>query len=219
MQSQRPTTLIIFMLLLMPLKMFGQDAANLEQLKYQRAVEEIESVLLDTAKLDDPFSVVNVRSKAASLMWRYDRKRSQTLFLDVWKYIDKQSNDEFEQDEARAVLLKYLFPLNPSLADKLLKELAGQKSEEASLRAQVTGKDPDIRRLANVSAGLVDQDPTLAARLLEQSLAMSVTPAALSVLSRITRKEPDFGELRGLAEHWSTSEHARRLSRSPACSC
>lgn len=180
--------LILFLLL--PVGLYGQNATDLEQLRYQRALQEIEGVIVDAGKLDDPFMVVTVKSKAASLMWRYDRKRAQALFLDLWKYIDQQQSDSFDPDEARTVLLKYLFPNNSSLATKLLKEVSERQSEDASLRAQVTGADPNLRRLANVSAGLVDQDPTLAARLLEQSLSISVTPTALSVLSRMREKNP-----------------------------
>jgi hypothetical protein len=174
----------------MPGSIYGQNSIEQEKQRYQRALQEIEGVIGDATKLNDPFALVTVKAKASSLVWRYDRKRALTLFVDLWRYIDQQGSDSFNQDEARSVLLKYLFPLNSTLARKLMKELSDRQAGEASLRAQVTGQDPNVRRLANVSAGLVDHDVTIAARLLEQSLAISVTPSALSVLSRMREQNP-----------------------------
>ena len=190
MQRRRLQISVLIISLLAPAATYAQSSTDQEQLRYQRAIQEIEGVIVDTRKLDDPFALVTVKSKAASLMWRYDRNRAQTLFVDLWKYVDQQRSDSFNQDEARTVLLKYLFPLNSGLAAKLMKELSNRQGDEASLRAQATGNDPDVRRLANVSAGLVEQDATIAARLLEQSLSVGITPTALSVLSRMREKNP-----------------------------
>lgn len=190
MQHRRLQIMVLTVFLLVPAALYGQSSTDQEQLRYQRALQEIEGVIADTGKLDDPLTLVSVKSRAASLIWRYDRKRAQILFLDLWKYIEQQKSESFDQDEARTVLLKNLFPINSSLAAKLLKELSERKQEEATLRSRATGNDPDLRRLANISAGLVDQDPAMAARLLEQSLSMGVTPTALSVLSRMREKNP-----------------------------
>lgn len=188
MQHRRLQILVLTVFLIVPTALYGQGSTDQEQLRYQRALQEIEGVIVDTAKLDDPLNMVSVKSRAASLMWRYDRKRAQVMFLDLWKYIDQQRSESFDQDEARTVLLRNLYPINSSLAAKLLTELSERQHEEASLGAQATGKDPSLRRLANISTGLVDQDPAMAARLLEQSLSMGVTPTALSVLSRMREK-------------------------------
>ena len=139
MQRRRLQISVLIISLLAPAATYAQSSTDQEQLRYQRAIQEIEGVIVDTRKLDDPFALVTVKSKAASLMWRYDRNRAQTLFVDLWKYVDQQRSDSFNQDEARTVLLKYLFPLNSGLAAKLMKELSNRQGDEASLRAQATG--------------------------------------------------------------------------------
>ena len=181
---------VLVLILLAPIVLYGQSATDQAQLEYQRALQEIEGVIIDTGKLDDPLVLVSVKSRTASLVWRYDRKRAQSLFMDLWKYIDQQGSEYLDQDEARTVLLRNLFPVDSSLAGKLLKELSARQKEESTLRAQATGSDPGPRRLANISAGLVDQDTATAARLLEQSLSMGVTPTAMAVLSRMRERNP-----------------------------
>jgi hypothetical protein len=181
---------VLIMFFLAPIALHGQGANDQEQLRYQRALQEIEGVIADTVKLDEPLAVVSVKSRVARLVWRYDRARAQRLFMDLWKYIDQQGSEYVDQDEARTVLLKNLFSVNSVLAGKLLKELSARQEGEATLRAQATGKDPGQRRLANISAGLIDHDAANAARLLEQSLSTGVSPTALSVLSRLRERNP-----------------------------
>ncbi len=178
-------------ILLVPLESFAQKSNDLTRLRYQRAQQESETVIGESGRLDDPLAVVIVRAKAASLVWRYDNKKARELFLAIWKYIDQQKNDSFNSEEARTIFLKYLYPKDSNLATRLLKELAEKnKGAEASLQSQVTGADPALRRLINLSQGLVDLDPSLAARLLEQSLLVSVTPGALPILLRLREKNP-----------------------------
>lgn len=190
MQFNRQLIFALSVVLVTPVILFGQSSTDQEQLRYQRAMQEIDGVIVDTGKLDDTLMMVSVKSRAASLMWRYDRKRAQALFLDLWKYIEQQRGDAFDQNEAQTVLLKNLYPVNSSLAAQLLKERSERQKPRSTLRSQATGNDPDLRRLANISAGLVDQDPAIAARLLEQSLSIGVTPSALSVLSRMRETNP-----------------------------
>lgn len=77
------------------------------------------------------------------------------------------------------------------MARGLLEKVSGgHKSEEAPFQAQIAGTDPNLRRLVKLSWGLIEQDTAMAAALLERSLSVSVSPAALPLLFRLREKDP-----------------------------
>src|SRR5262245_29411664 len=160
--------LIIALILLTPAHLFGQQAANETN---DTAAQELEAVILEAKKLDHKTAVVSVRSRAAMLVSFSDPLRAQTMFLDVWKFVNDQADDNFDKQQARVVLLRYLFPRDPKLARQLL---AQQSKKEDS---QPTSSDDEQQRTGKLASQFIDSDPSLAAGLLEKSLSVSSTPA------------------------------------------
>jgi hypothetical protein len=187
--------LIFIMLWSTPISLLGQGQVDLVTSSRQRALQELESILVQTNDLTDRLAYVEVRAKAASLLWFHDPSRAQMIFRELWRQIEEHTDSPFDQEAARTALLENLFPRDRSMARSLLeKAQGGHKSEEALYSAQIAGTDQNLKRLARLSSTLVEQDTAMAAALLERSLSVSVSPAALFTLFRLREKEPHLAD-------------------------
>jgi len=179
---------IIALTLLTPVYLFAQNTENVTKESRASAAQELEAVIVEAKKLDNKNALVNVRSRAAMLVSFSNPGRSEDMFLEVWKFVKDQTADsDFDKTQAKLVILKYLFPRNPKLARQLVAEQA--KPEESSSKSPAAGRDDDQRMAGRLASQLVDADPSAAASLLEKSMSISATPAAMGALSRLREKD------------------------------
>jgi hypothetical protein len=157
----------------------------------QIAIQEIESVLSESGKIDDVWSKSLVKAKAAELLWNLQPEKAKSIFLDIWHLAEAQE-DEIVKDEIQAVVFKYLAPKSPAMADSLLKESLRKLQKESSRLSQAAGTDPTQKKLARLARYLVESDSSLAAERLRQSLALGVTPAGIAILNKIREKNPSL---------------------------
>jgi hypothetical protein len=181
-------TIILAWLVCVPVVLLAQEPPDPKAQKEQAAAEELESVIAEAGKLNDKLSIVHVRSRAAALISFSDPARSDSMFLETWKSVKQETDPNFDKEQAASLILKFLFPRNSKLANRLLREQS--VLDESSLQSRATGSDPGLRRLAKLSAELVDRDPATASGLLERSLSGGVTPAGLMSLLRLRERDP-----------------------------
>jgi hypothetical protein len=176
-------------MLLTPVHLFAQRTVNVPVTKESRAValQELDAVIAESKKLNDKSAIINIKSRAAVLVSFSDPIRSETMFLELWKYVNDQPETDFDKQQARLVILKYLFPRNPKLARQLLAERA--KLKDSSSQSYSASRDDDQRLTAKLASQLVDADPSAAASLLETSMSISATTASVGALSRLREKD------------------------------
>ena len=149
------------------------------------ATTELEAVIADSAKLDDSLALVTVRARAASLISYFDPTRAETIFLQTWKFVNEQTDKNFDKDQARLQILKQLFIRNPKLARRLLAE----QPQNSSAESRRIGRDNASRLKAKLSSQLIEIDPSTAAALLEESLTNNPTPATVMGLIGLRDKD------------------------------
>jgi len=174
--------LIIGWILLMPVYLFAQQTAV--QNDNQTIAQELESVIIEAKNVDNKNALVVIQSRAAMLLSFSDPARSEKMFLNVWKFINRQPDSDFDKQQAKLVVLKYLFPRNAKLARELLAEKPKTNGSTSPAPA-----DDDQRQAAKLASQLVDVDPSVAASLLERSLSTSATIAGIGALSRLREKD------------------------------
>jgi hypothetical protein len=187
--------LILILPFLVPVRLLGQEPVKSIPSPRQRAFQELENVIAETNRLTDKLPIVKVRARAANLLWLRDSDRARVMFHELWKWVEEQKDMSFDREAARTELLKNLFPRDPNMARELLEKVSGgHKSEAAPYQAQIAGADHNLKRLVKLSSGLIEQDTAMAAALLERSLSVSVSPAALLALSRLREKDPSLAD-------------------------
>ena len=170
--------------------LFGQAPINSAPSPLQRSLKEVGTVLVEANGLADKMALTKVRSEAANLLWSHDTEQARDIFLNLWQWIGQQEESGFDRDLARTEVIKELLPRDQAMANKLLQEVQGEKrSEDAPLREQLSGKDANLKRLNQLASELLEVDANLAAKLLEQSLSVSVSPGALGALTRLREKD------------------------------
>lgn len=169
----------------------GRQTVRKAWLKYRRAMQEVEAVQNAADRLENPLDVVRVKAKAASLLWTESAERSRAVFVDLWDKVESQTDKDFDKEEARTIILRYLFPKDRALADRLLKKTAKEDEADSDF-ARVMGTDPQTKRLAFTAYRLAETDVGLAAAVLEKSLARNTSPMFAPILTRIREKDPSL---------------------------
>lgn len=174
------------LLLICTTALMAQHTVSLHSSNSDRAVDEIESVLSELPKVDTAFAKVVIKAKSASLLSFRDPVRAEALFIETWKFAKEQSDSGFDKDRALNTILKYVYPRNAKLAKQLLSEELGveTKGENGPLTSD------NNRKLARLSAELIDSDPVTASTMLERHLAQGITPAGIGALQRLREKDP-----------------------------
>ena len=182
--------LITLALLLVPVQLWAQTQVPppVSNVMKETAAAELEAVIAEADKLDDKLVIIKLRARAAALVSLSDPNRSEILFLEVWKFAKGLSDKDFDQVQALNLILKYIFPRNPTFAKRLLSEES--KPDESSLELRASGHDPGLTRAAKLASQLVDDDPRSASEILERNLSTGVTPAGLGALLRLREKDP-----------------------------
>ncbi|GBC83321.1 hypothetical protein HRbin10_02468 [bacterium HR10] len=185
--------MILLTFLVSPIGLFGQESTTLSL--GQRVLQELENIHAEAKGLTDKLAVIGIRAKVANLLWPSDRARARAIFHELWEEVERAEEGEFDREAARVEILKNLFPRDPALARRWLEQVAaGRRSESAPFQLQIAGTDPNLKRLAALSAQLLERNPEIAASLLEQHLAVSVSPAAFSSLLRLREKDPRLAD-------------------------
>jgi hypothetical protein len=169
----------------------GQSPTSPEN-NYSRAVEEVENILSSAGKLNNPLAIIKVKSKAANLLWAAKPERARAVFMELWEFINAQTDKSFDQEEARLALLQNLYPKDQALARRLMDKIAGPSSGDDKVSAvdKLLGNTSANRRTALLANRLLEADITLASSVLEQSLAGGVAPLAQTTLSQLRAKDP-----------------------------
>ena len=166
------------------MKISGQEAIDSSALQRQRAARELEAIISDTTRLTINPLYLKARARAANLLWLQDQERAEGIFSELWAWIEKQDEKSFSKEDARIVLLSYLFPRNSKLARKLLDAL------------RVDGKESSLssKRLNKLASELLESDPAAAAELLTQSVMTNPSPESLPVLTRLREKDAKLAD-------------------------
>jgi hypothetical protein len=112
--------MMIGLLALIPVSLAAQGVAEAQKNNHTIASEELEAVIIEARNVDDKSAMVNVRARAAMLLSYFDPARAESMFLDLWKFVKDQSDSDFDKEQAKLIVLKYLFARNPKLASSCL---------------------------------------------------------------------------------------------------
>lgn len=177
---------VIIPLLLSAVTVLGQEP--LPVTPAQRAWQEVEGVYMEAKDLSDKRAAITIQAKVANLLWSHDRARARAIFQQLWEEVGQVN--EINHEVARTEILSNLFPRDPALAWRWLEDVtAGQQSHSAPFQAQIGGTDPNLRRLADLASQFIEDNPTLAAALLERHLSVSVSPVAFNALIQLRQKD------------------------------
>ena len=173
--------LLVLSALMAPSIVLAQQAVTKD--RSALAGEELEAIIIEAEKLDNEAARVNVKSRAAMLVSFADPARSEAMFLSLWKYTNAQTDETFDKEQARLVILKYLSSRNLKLARQLLAEQP--KPKDSPQETGIPGDDKELRSASKLASILADTDPSSAAGLLEESMSRGVTPFSVGALSRL----------------------------------
>lgn len=168
-----------------------QSDTNSTTTARNRVLAEIESAIVRSQKIGEGIWYVRAQARAAGVLWAHDRARARSMFLALWKWIGEQEAKKLDRELARSFVIRALLPKDRALANRWMNDSnsAGPKPEQ-SLKTQLGGSDPAVRRLSTLATDLIDEDPIEAAGLLQRSLTVSVSPAAYFALTRLREKDP-----------------------------
>ena len=172
-------TMMVCLLALIPTCASGQGVAGVPKDNYTIAGEELEAVIIEVRSVDNKSARVSVRARAAMLLSYSDPPRAESMFRDLWKFINDQSDPDFDKQEAKPIVLKNVFVRNPKLARELLAEKT--KADKTKDPSSTTGAEEN-EQTAKLASRLMEVDPSAAATLLEKSLTTSPSPDGLAAL-------------------------------------
>ncbi|MBA3356790.1 MAG: hypothetical protein H0U18_12810 [Pyrinomonadaceae bacterium] len=171
--------------------------ASSSQPQRQLAFQELASVIVEAQNLQNKTDAFKVLSKSANLLWLQSPAKSRSMFQQLWQLTNEQIGENDEREEGRTDILRYLAPRDTKLAAKLLEEASAVSTNprEVPFSQQIKGTDPTSQRLNNLASKLVQQQDSIqAANLLERALAVAVTPATLSTLTKLRQKSPGLSD-------------------------
>jgi hypothetical protein len=177
----RTTFLVLLSMLLAPTCLSAQQGVPKDSSSV--AAQELETIISEAEKLDNKKARVDIKSRAAMLVSFANPARSETMFLEIWKFTNDQTDEAFDKEQARLQILKYLSARNLKLARRLLAEQSN--ANDAPKETSLPGDDKGLRSATKLASSLADADPSSAAALLEDSLSQGVTPMGVGALSRL----------------------------------
>ncbi|MCM3906460.1 MAG: hypothetical protein ND866_32635 [Pyrinomonadaceae bacterium] len=163
----------------------------------QLAVQELASVIVEAQNLQNKTDAFKVLAKSANLLWLRSPTKSRSMFLQLWQLTNDQMGENDEREEARTDILRYLAPRDSKLAANLLEEASSDSTNprEVPFSQLIKGTDPTSQRLNNLASKLVQQQDSIqAANMLERALAVAVTPATLSTLTKLRQRSPGLAD-------------------------
>ena len=177
--------IVTFCLLLTPVSLNGQDRTEALNANRVSATEELENVITEAKRLTDKNAYVNITGRAAALISLSDPPRGEQILLELWKFSNGQTDKNFEADQARVRILKFLHARNSKLARRLLAE---RLSKDDSTPARLAGFDDESTLPGKLAASLLDTDTAAAGAVLEQHLTTVVTNEGVGALSQLRER-------------------------------
>lgn len=139
-------------------------------------------------------NIVRIRARAANLIWLIDPSMGRLRFNRLRAWINSNIDAESELEQARIELLQQLSQRDPGLAGEWLQDIAGAVSavgqNQLSLTDRLRGRSERTRFRTRLAERAMEQDPTLATRLLGENLAEGYTYPAHAALLRLARLNP-----------------------------
>lgn len=200
----RTTFLVLLSMLLAPTCLFAQQVVPKDGAV--TAAQELDAIISEAEKLTDKNVMVNIKARAAMLVSFTDPARAETMFLAIWKFADGQTDESFNNEQAKLLILKYLSSRNLKLARRLLAEQP--KLKDSSRETGLPGDDKALRSATRLASTLANADPSSAAALLEDSLSRGVSPLSIGALSRLR-------ESNSILSDYVASRVIERLSTQP----
>lgn len=179
--------LIIAAILLIPNALLAQRNTEVSKAVSATVLQELEAVIVDAERVENKNARVNIKSRAAALVSFYDPARSEEMFLQIWQFAKEQTTKEFDKEQAKIQILKYLFTRHPGLARRILAEQ--ENSEDSPSQSTAPGLNGDSQLKVKVASELIDSSPSDAAALLEKSLSVAATSSGAGALSRLREKD------------------------------
>lgn len=167
-----------------------------EMLDRKRALQELESVLDRSDRIMDLKQKIWVRGKAAAILWPLDQDRARSIFLSLWEFIDKKTDDgSLQEEDARIDLLHFVVRVDRELANSFERNLSRRQNKlvdsgRDSVLDRLTGVDLDSRRRAFLAWRVVEDDPILAASILDLGRSENIPPMVPNILTKIREKDP-----------------------------
>lgn len=178
---------IVLCLLLHPIHLLAQQPAQVLTGPALGA-QELEALITEAKSLTNENARVDITARAAVLVSYSDPARAERMLIDLWRLVSEQSDNDFDKQKAKILILKYLHSRNPQLARKLMSERAQQQKSSSPLRS--LGFDDESKFDGQLARALLDTDPASAAAVLEQSLSTGITIASVGALT--TMRESNF---------------------------
>ncbi|HEX5702832.1 MAG TPA: hypothetical protein VFX97_06515 [Pyrinomonadaceae bacterium] len=179
-----PRWFIVVSLLLSPIPLLAQQAAELPNENPSSVAQELEAIVTEAKSVTNENAVVSITARAAMLLFYSDPPRAEKMLLDLWKFSNEQRGKGFDRSQAKLIILKSLYSRNAKVARRLMSEGQGQSG------SSLPGFDDESEVPGRLASALMDVDPPSAASVLQQSLSQAVTPATLGALIRL--RERDF---------------------------
>ncbi|HXT61419.1 MAG TPA: hypothetical protein VN696_00145 [Pyrinomonadaceae bacterium] len=107
------------------------------------------------------------------------------MFRAIWRFANQIENDS-EKEQAKLLVLKYLFPQNPRLARQFLND---QPDTANTSKGSKAARESKSRLDARLASDLIDVDPSMAAAVVEQALITNPNPGAVSALVHLRDKD------------------------------
>jgi hypothetical protein len=156
-------------------------------LEIGRAWQEVIGVLSETSAIKDKNTYVRIQGKTASLIWLKDEELGRALFNELWVWVENQRDENFNSETARTDFLRCLMLRDAKLSKNILEGLpASQKNSDKSALSDSTAQ---VKRINSLASDYIDNNPSAAAELLEQSVPVSPTIESLSLLARLQEKD------------------------------
>lgn len=177
--------ILVFCLILTPAYLLAQAPAAIVHENESAPAEELENVIREAKRLTDKNAFVRITAQSAGLISLSDPARAEQMLLDLWKFANSQTDKNFDAQQARLQVLKYLHSRNSKLARRLISE---RLSQDASTPARLVGFDDESALPGKLAAALLDTDAAAAGAVLEQHLAMVVTNDGVGALARLRQR-------------------------------
>jgi hypothetical protein len=181
----------------------AQTQPNEAQLKLQRqraqAVAMIEQTATDAPLWDDKKAAVEALATAADLLWKEAPARSVKWLTRAWELIDQVSESgqdehlrEFVRTSSRTPLqglvLRVAHKHDPSLAEKLIQQLAQSQPPEKKDRGAFDDRSARSEQFLRLAQQAVNTNPELAFALAKRSLVDGVSFTLQNVLTSLRKK-------------------------------
>jgi hypothetical protein len=197
-----------------------------EQRQAQQELEHKTLVLLDDVikegdSFKQPENRIQIKARAAYILWQYDETRARNLFREVMANMADLLNNppDAETPEVARMfggtkmmqgeMMQMLAMRDPRMAREFLRATSTPKSQAGNKDGNII-EEPDLQLDMRLAAQVAESDPKLAVEIAEERLAKGLSYQLLGVISSLQEKDPDAAAK--LAGEVMTKLRAEKLS-------